>query len=130
MSNFDTSVKGLKMLTQEEREEIINAAVERVLLAIPDVIGNLMANHAMLHKLNSEFYKAHPEFAKRKDIVQAVVEYTEGKNPLSKYEDILQKAVPEIERRLLIAKDVNVDTVQKNIQRDFSSVDTSQNGVL
>ena len=118
------------MLTQEEREEIINAAVERVLLAIPDVIGNLMANHAMLHKLNSEFYKAHPEFAKRKDIVQAVVEYTEGKNPLSKYEDILQKAVPEIERRLLIAKDVNVDTVQKNIQRDFSSVDTSQNGVL
>lgn len=118
------------MITQEEKEEIIAAAVERTLLAIPDVIGNLMANHAMLHKLNSQFYKDHPEFAKRKDIVQAVVEYTEGKNPLSKYEDILQKAVPEIERRLLIAKDVNVDTVQKNIQRDFSSVDTSQNGVL
>ena len=118
------------MLTQEEKEEIINTAVERTLLAIPEVVGNLMANHAMLHKLNSEFYKAHPEFAKRKDIVQAVVEYTEGKNPLTKYEDILQIAVPEIERRLLIAKDVNVDSVQKAIPRDFSSADVSSNGVL
>ena len=118
------------MLTQEEKEEIIAAAVERTLLAIPEVIGNLMANHAMLHKLNSEFYKAHPEFAKRKDIVQAVVEYTEGKNPLSKYEDILEKSVPEIERRMLAIKDVSVDDVPKAIPRDFSKVDISQNGVL
>ena len=51
------------MLTQEEKDEIINAAVERTLLAIPDVVGNLMANHAMLHKLNSEFYKKYKEFA-------------------------------------------------------------------
>jgi hypothetical protein len=130
MSFFDTSWKGLKMLTQEEKEEIIAAAVERTLLAIPEVIGNLMANHAMLHKLNSEFYKAHPEFAKRKDIVQAVVEYTEGKNPLSKYEDILEKSVPEIERRMLAIKDVSVDDVPKAIPRDFSKVDISQNGVL
>lgn len=130
MSNFDTSWKGLKMITQEEKEEIIAAAVERTLLAIPDVIGNLMANHAMLHKLNSQFYKDHPEFAKRKDIVQAVVEAVEGKNPLMKYEDILQKSVPEIERRLLISKDVNVDSVVKEIPRNFSSVDVSQNGVL
>lgn len=118
------------MLTQEEKEEIIAAAVERTLLAIPEVVGNLMANHAMLHKLNSEFYKAHPEFAARKDIVQAVVEYVEGKNPLTKYEDILQIAVPEIERRLLIAKDVNVDSVSKAIPRDFSKIEISQNGVL
>ena len=40
------------MLTQEEKDEIINAAVERTLLAITDVVGNLMANHAMLNKLN------------------------------------------------------------------------------
>ena len=130
MSNFDTSPKGLKMLTQEEREEIISAAVERTLLAIPDVIGNLMANHAMLHKLNSQFYKDHPEFAKRKDIVQAAVEYVEGKNPLLKYEEILQKAIPEIERRMIAVKDVNVDSVAKVIPKDFSSVDISQNGVL
>ena len=118
------------MLTQEDKEEIIAAAVERTLLTIPEVIGNLMANHAMLHKLNSEFYKAHPEFAKRKDIVQAVVEYVEGKNPLLKYEEILQKAVPEIERRMIAVKDVNVDSVTKVIPRDFSNVDVSQNGVL
>lgn len=118
------------MITQEEKEEIIAAAVERTLLAIPDVIGNLMANHAMLHKLNSQFYKDHPEFAKRKDIVQAAVEYVEGKNPLLKYEEILQKAVPEIERRMIAAKDVNVDSVTKVIPRDFSNVDISQNGVL
>ena len=118
------------MLTQEEKDEIINAAVERTLLAIPDVVGNLMANHAMLHKLNSEFYKKYKEFAERKDIVQAVVEYTEGKNPLDKYEEILEKSVPEIKRRMLIAKSVSVDAVQKSLPRDFSNFDDSGNGVL
>ena len=117
------------MLTQEEKDEIINAAVERTLLAIPDVVGNLMANHAMLHKLNSEFYKKYPEFAERKDIVQAVVEYTEGKNPLVKYEELLEMSVPEIKRRIQTVKSVNMDSVQKALARDFSHVDTSANGV-
>lgn len=119
------------MITEEEeKNEIINAAVERTLLAIPEVVGNLMANHAALHKINTEFYKAHPEFAGRKDIVQSVVEMIEGKNPTMKYEDMLVKAVPEIQRRLVIVQDVNTTTIPTKIERDFGLVDLSQNGKL
>ncbi len=118
------------MITELEKEEIINAAVEKTLLMIPEVIGNLMANHAMLHKINKKFYEDHPEFAGKKDIVQAVVEYTEGKNPTMKYEDLLQKAVPEIRRRIQISQDVNVSDSVKSLPRDFKTVDTSGNGCV
>ena len=118
------------MITPEEKEEIINAAVERTLLSIPEVIGNLMANHAALHKINLQFYKEHPEFAGRKDVVQSAVEMVEGKNPIMDYEDILIKATPEIQRRLSIIKNVNTTEVPENIPVNFAHVDTSQNGKL
>jgi len=111
------------VVTKEEREEIICAAVERTLLTIPEVVGNLMANHAALHKINTGFYKAHPEFADRKDVVQSVVEMIEGKNPIMKYEDILDKAVPEITRRMTIIQDVDVETKPKRMPRDFKDTD-------
>lgn len=118
------------MITEEEKNEIVALAVERAILAMPEVVGNLMANHAALHKMNSEFYKAHPEFAGRKDIVQSVVEMIEGKNPLAKYEEILQMSIPEIQRRLVIAQDINVTEVAREIPRDFTSIKSSINGVL
>lgn len=109
------------MLTEEERNEIINTTVERVLVAIPEVIGNLMANHAMLHKLNREFYAAHQEFAGKKDIVQKVVEAVEGRNPTLSYDKILEKAVPEIKQRIAVMQDVNSIDVPVTIPRDFSN---------
>ena len=118
------------MLTLEEKEEIINAAVERTLLSIPEVIGNLMANHAALHKINLKFYQEHPEFRGKKDVVQSIVEMVEGKNPLLSYEEILTKAVPEIKQRLLIMGDLNMTEIKRDIPRDFSHVDLSPNGVL
>ena len=116
------------MITQEEKEEIISAAVERTLLAMPDVVGNLLANHAALHKLNKEFYKDHEEFAEHKDVVVSVVEMIEGKNPAMKYEDILKEAVPEIRRRITISKSIDVTTQPSVMPRDFSNVTVSQNG--
>ena len=118
------------MITEEEKSEIIGLAVERAILAMPEVVGNLMANHAALHKMNSEFYKVHPEFAERKDVVQSVVEMVEGKNPLDNYEKILEKSVPEIKRRLIAMQDINVTDVAKALPRDFSKLNTSSNGVL
>jgi hypothetical protein len=118
------------MITEEEKEEIVALAVERTLLMIPEVVGNLMANHAALHKINSQFYKDYPEFASRKDIVQAVVEMVEGKHPLMKYEEMLKEAIPEIRRRLVIVQDVNVDSVGKKLPQDFTDVDISNNGCV
>jgi len=118
------------MITEEEKEEIIAAASERMLLAIPEVVGNLMSNHAALHKINVKFYKEHPEFAERKDVVQAVVEMLEGQNPLMKYEELLEKAVPEIKRRLLAIKDLDTTTKPEKMPRDFKDVDLLPEGTI
>jgi hypothetical protein len=118
------------MICDNEKEEIINAAVERCFLRMPEVIGNLMASHAMLHKINKKFYGEHPEFSQRRDIVQAVVESIEGDYPLDKYEDILNKAVPEIKRRMEIAKTINVESRPDRLESNFEDVDLSNNGVL
>ena len=117
------------MFTEKE-EEIINAAVERTLLAIPEVIGNLMSNHAALHKINLKFYTDHPEFKDKKDVVQSVVEWTEGKNTLLDYEEILKLAVPEIQKRLAILQNVNVDKVSTDMPVDYKHVDFLSNGEL
>jgi len=109
------------MITEEEKNEIINAAVERTLMAIPEVVGNLMANHAMLHKLNKDFFDKYKEFAGKRDIVQSVVEAIEGQNPTLKYEDILEKSVPEIRRRIAITQEVNTTDIAPSIPKDFSN---------
>ena len=48
------------MIDEKERqdivEEAVSKAVEKTLLMIPEVIGNLMSSHASLHKINTEFY--------------------------------------------------------------------------
>jgi len=88
------------MITEEEKDEIINLTTERVLLKLPEVVGNLMANHVALMKINSKFYSDYPEFRDVKDVVAKVVESIEGKNPLDDYESLLKKAVPEIRKRI------------------------------
>lgn len=115
-------------ITPEERKEIIEEAVQKTLLMIPEVMGNLMTNHASLHKLNSEFYKKYPEFKEHKEVVVSVVEMLEGKNPLMEYDEILKTAVPDIKKRIEIKKSVSVEPVL-NPSRDFSKIDMS-NGEL
>ena len=110
------------MITAEEREDIINATVERTLLLLPETVGNLIANHMAMSKLNSEFYAAHPEFRDKKDVVVAVMEMVEGENPIDNYEDLLKKAVPKIRERISILKTVDVDSVKPSPNRDFSTM--------
>jgi len=110
------------MITQEEKDEIINAAVEKTLLVIPEVIGNLMASHASLHKINTKFYADYPEFKDKKDVVASVVEMIEGKNPLAKYEDILRDAIPKIRERINTMKNLDMNNVDQKPNRDFSDL--------
>jgi len=114
------------MITPEERQEIIDASVEKTLLMIPETIGNLMEKHGFFAKANAEFYKKYPEFKGKTDIVASVVEMTEGKNPLEDYEKLLEKAVPEIRKRIATVKDMDVKTVPSTPNRDFRNIDIPQ----
>lgn len=100
-------------MTPEERESIINEAIERTLLMIPEVVGNLIMNHAAKLRMNKEFYKNHPELAKYKDVVASVIEHLEDSDPSQSFEDIIEKAVPKIKRRIEQVKDLDMKKVEK-----------------
>lgn len=109
------------MLNEDEKQEIINLVVEKTLLLLPEVIGNLMTNHMALHKINAKFYADYPEFVGKKNVVQAVVEKIDGENPLESYENILAKAVPEIRARLNIVQNLSL-SVSDKLPRDMNGV--------
>lgn len=113
------------MITEEEKQEIIGMAVEKALLMLPEVIGNLMTNHAAMAKVNSKFYKDHPEFKDKKDIVVSVIEMIDGRDPTSKYEDILKEAVPEIRKRISLTNTLDTKNVDPRPNRDFRDFDPS-----
>jgi hypothetical protein len=118
------------MVTEEEKREIIDRAVEKAMLLLPEVIGNLMQERVALLKLNSEFYKAHPEFREHRDCVQGAVEEVEMQNPLEKYEQIMEKAVPKIRERIRIKESLNMKpmaTVNRDF-KDFSPPDVQKVG--
>jgi len=99
-------------LTEEEKNEILDLAVERTLLKIPEVVGNLITHHMSQNKMNKDFYEKHPKFRDHKELVASVIEQVEGNNSPMDYTKLLEKAIPEIEKRIDVTKDldlVNVD---------------------
>ena len=116
------------MLTEEEKQEIINRSIEGLLLMLPEIMGNLITDHISKLKMNRDFYLSHPEFRDKKDIVASVIEMVEGLDPTVDYKDILQNAVPEIKRRLGKVKDLNFKPVSK-LDRTFNDM-TFDNGEL
>lgn len=100
-------------LTPEERQDIINAAVEKALLLLPEVVGNLMTHHAALLDLNKSFYAAHPEFVAHKRVVQSVVEQLEGARPTAEYKDLLQEAAPIVKERIAVQAGLDMTTVTR-----------------
>lgn len=120
-------------ITEEQREEIINTAVERALLLLPEIVGNMMATQASLHKINKEFYEKYPEFKNDKNTVVSVVEQTEGAYPTLPYGKILKKAVPKIRERIGTLKKLDMDTVSANPNRQYEPLDSPKintNGVI
>lgn len=111
---------GVSVVTAEERQEIIDAAVEKALLMLPTVVGSLMAQQATQSRLISQFYKDHPDFAKHKDIVAACIEQVDGHNPLLSFDEKLAKAVPVIQQRIKDMGAANITTVNTKADRTFS----------
>lgn len=87
-------------MTDQEKKEIVSMVMEEMFSQIPAIIGNMMKNHGIMNKLNHQLYTQHPEFKDHKDVVCAVIEEVELNNFGMAYEDILEKAVPIIHKRL------------------------------
>ena len=98
-------------MNEIEQNLIIDKAVEKTLLLIPEVIGNLITHHVSMNKLNKDFYEKNPELREHKKMVASVIEYTEGNNPPMDYNDLLTKALPEIRKRMHIVDSLDMETV-------------------
>jgi len=120
------------MITEEEKQEIIDKAVEKALLVLPETVGTMMMEQAALNKINAKFYSDYPEFAKRKDIVASVIEKIDSENPGADYKDILKKAVPEIRKQLDIVNNLDTSTMPQiaGIDRAFNNNQNFGNGII
>lgn len=98
------------MITPEEKEQIIQEALERILKIIPETIGNMMKAQSMYKQLTENFYKDNSELKGHSDIVREVVAKVESENPMEDYSDILKKALPKIKDQLNIKKTLSMDT--------------------
>jgi hypothetical protein len=101
------------VITEEEKREIIDRAKEELLLAIPEVVGNLIMNQVNLGRLNRDFYTRFPDFAQNKDVVASVVEKLEGEYPGLEYKELLDKAVPYIREQISTTKKLNLTSIVK-----------------
>lgn len=104
-------------MTEDEKQEIIDRAVEKALLMLPQVVGNLLVSHTAMAKLTSEFYRDHPEFRANKEAVASVLEMIESRSPGMRYEDILKEAVPRIRERLRITQPLDTTMVSRTPSR-------------
>jgi len=97
------------MITDQEKQLIINEVIEAIYLKLPEIIGNLMTNHVNMVRLNRDFYAKHKEFLNNKSTVASVIEMIQGQDPTRSYEEILKKAVPEINKQLGIMKELDFE---------------------
>jgi len=121
-------------MIQAAKEEFILAAVERMYLGLPECMGNLMAGHAVNLERSKKIYADYPEFKGHEASVKSVIEQTEFKNPLLKFDKLFEKAVPEIRRRIDTVGKMNIDTVSANPKRSFEQIsapsDKNPHGII
>ena len=94
----------------EDRESLVQEVIGRMLKILPEVVGNLMATHALNSKLTQEFYKSNSDLKGHEDVIREVVSKVEMSTPLASYDNILKEALPEIRRQVKLKEGLSMDT--------------------
>ena len=105
-------------LTPRE-EQIIYVAVERALMMIPEVVGQLLLRKETTKKLAIQFYKENPDFLEHKSIVASVIEEYEGENPGVQYSEILKAVTPTIKAKIGTLKSVDLSAPSRPTDLTF-----------
>ena len=108
------------MITEKEKREIVDMAIEETLLKIPEVVGSLMMNHASKIRAKKMFYDRFPEFSNHRDVVTTVIEGVENSDASLDFNQIIEKAIPKIKRQIASVKDLDMEKVKKP-NLDFSN---------
>lgn len=116
-------------MTEEEKEKLILEITERILLRIPEVLGNLMAHHATINKEKKAFFNKYPEFKRDLPTVTSVIEKIEGDDLSLNFNDVLERSVPEIQKRLKLVDDLNFDKPEQE-KLNLNITDNADHGVI
>lgn len=100
-------------MTPEEKESLINEITERMLLRIPEIVGNLIENYATKVRVSKEFYEKYKEFSNHRDLVASMIESHENANPSKPFPKVIEDTIPEIRRHLSTVKKLDMKTVNK-----------------
>jgi len=98
-------------LTNEEFDRIVFVVTEKVLLRLPEVVGNIQMSLAETSKLTKDFYAKYPKFKQDPQTVQSVLNEIDKANAGMKYEKILDQAVPLIRERMKVVKSLDTKTL-------------------
>lgn len=116
------------MISVDERQSIIDEAVEQMLKLMPEVVGNLMVANTMYSRMTSEFLDKNPTFKNHREIVQEVVAGIEGNDPTLEYSKVLKLAEPKIAQAIKLKTGLNMSQIdRKSFKLDF---DNSDNGEI
>jgi hypothetical protein len=84
----------------DHEERLINAAVERALLMLPEAVEHLIMQKAATKGITSQFFKDNKEISAHLDLVQSIIEKTEGENPGIPFSKVLELAEPIIKDKI------------------------------
>lgn len=107
------------MISEDEKEMLINEIVERMLLKIPDIVGNLITVYADKIRMSKEFYAKYPEFSDHRDVVASVIESMDANSKFKPFKEVVEDSVPVIRKRIGLLKGIDMKTVKKP-NLDFS----------
>lgn len=107
------------MITEEEKQEIINAAVEKTLLLIPETMGNLMKEHATMLSMKKDFFDEHKDLIGFDHVLAKVTEKLEHDNPGKDYKSLLNQAAGIAREQIKQTKHLDMETVSSHPDRVF-----------
>lgn len=98
---------GDKKVLDDVLSRVYNKAIEQALCHIPDIVNKLSKKVKNINSCLDVYFKDNPKFLEYKDIVIKTVQQIEIEFTGMTFEDILEKAKPEIERKIALIGGTN-----------------------
>ena len=85
-------------MTPEEEARIVEKVTEVLYRSLPEIVGNIVKTTQGHTERFLDFYEKYPQFKPHSEVVGEVVSEMEGRDPLKSYDEILNEAVPRIQK--------------------------------
>lgn len=114
------------MITEQEKQDIINAAVEKTLLMIPETMGNLMKEHATMLSMKKEFFDKNKDLIGYEHVLAKITEKLEHDNPGKDYGELLNQAASTAREQIKKTKHLDMENVSSQPNRAFNPLNIGE----